>query len=66
MGLVDRLIAYEEGQITDDDEVTLFQHLIDTGLLVVSRGQDSPPTLPNSPGPFSLIRHNTPGAGPNG
>ena len=32
MGLVDRLIAYEEGQITDgDEEVTLFQHLIETG-----------------------------------
>jgi len=29
--LVDRLIAYEEGQITDDEEVALFQHLIDTG-----------------------------------
>jgi len=28
---VDRLIAYEEGQITDDEEVALFQHLIDTG-----------------------------------
>ena len=29
--LVDRLIAYEEVQITDDEEVALFQHLIDTG-----------------------------------
>lgn len=31
MQLVDRLIAYEEGQITDDEEVAFFQHLIDTG-----------------------------------
>ena len=31
MHLVDQLIAYEEGQITDDEEVALFQHLIDTG-----------------------------------
>jgi hypothetical protein len=30
--LVDRLIAYEEGQITqEDEEIALFQHLIDTG-----------------------------------
>lgn len=32
MQLVDRLIAYEEGQITqEDEEIALFQHLIDTG-----------------------------------
>ena len=31
MQLVDQLIAYEEGQITEDEEVALFQHLIDTG-----------------------------------
>jgi hypothetical protein len=29
--LVDQLIAYEEGQITEDQEIALFQHLIDTG-----------------------------------
>jgi hypothetical protein len=29
--LVDQLIAYEEGQITQDEEIALFQHLIDTG-----------------------------------
>ena len=30
--MVDRLIAYEEGQITqEDEEIALFQHLIDTG-----------------------------------
>jgi hypothetical protein len=29
--LVDQLIAYEEGQITEDEEIALFQHLIDTG-----------------------------------
>ena len=30
--LVDKLIAYEEGQITQDEEIIeLFQHLIDTG-----------------------------------
>jgi hypothetical protein len=29
---VDKLIAYEEGQITQDEEIIeLFQHLIDTG-----------------------------------
>ena len=31
MRLVDRLIAYEEGQLTEDEELALFQHLIDTG-----------------------------------
>jgi hypothetical protein len=29
--LVDQLIAYEEGQITEDQEIELFQHLIETG-----------------------------------
>jgi hypothetical protein len=29
--LVDQLIAYEEGQFTEDEEIALFQHLIDTG-----------------------------------
>jgi hypothetical protein len=29
--LVDQLIAYEEGQVTDDEEIELFQHLIETG-----------------------------------
>jgi len=28
---VDRLIAYEEGQLNEDEEIALFQHLIDTG-----------------------------------
>ena len=31
MQLVDRLIAYEEGQLSEDEEIALFQHLIDTG-----------------------------------
>ena len=31
MQLVDQLIAYEEGQLTEDEEIALFQHLIDTG-----------------------------------
>ncbi len=31
MRLVDQLIAYEEGQITEDEEIALFQYLIDTG-----------------------------------
>ncbi len=31
MQLVDQLIAYEEGQTTEDEQVALFQHLIDTG-----------------------------------
>lgn len=26
------IIAYEQGQLTDDETVVLFQHLIDTGL----------------------------------
>jgi hypothetical protein len=29
--LVDQLIAYEEGHLTEDEEIALFQHLIDTG-----------------------------------
>jgi hypothetical protein len=29
--LTDQLIAYEEGQITEDQEIELFQHLIETG-----------------------------------
>jgi hypothetical protein len=29
--LADQLIAYEEGQITEDEEIKLFQHLIETG-----------------------------------
>jgi hypothetical protein len=28
---MDRLIAYEEGQMNEDEEIALFQHLIDTG-----------------------------------
>ena len=31
MQLVERLIAYEEGYMTDNEEIALFQHLIDTG-----------------------------------
>ncbi len=31
MQLVDQLIAYEEGQMTEDEEIALFQHLVDTG-----------------------------------
>jgi hypothetical protein len=29
--LVDQLIAYEEGQITGDEEVAFFEHLVETG-----------------------------------
>jgi hypothetical protein len=29
--LVDQLIAYEEGQVTEDEQIALFQYLIDTG-----------------------------------
>jgi hypothetical protein len=29
--LVDQLIAYEEGQLTEDEEVALFQYLVETG-----------------------------------
>ncbi len=31
MQLVDQLIAYEEGQLTEDEEIALFQHLVETG-----------------------------------
>ena len=31
MRLVDQLIAYEEGQITGDQEIALFEHLVETG-----------------------------------
>jgi len=29
--LVDQLIAYEEGQIPEDQEVAFFEHLVETG-----------------------------------
>jgi hypothetical protein len=29
--LVEQLIAYEEGLMTEDEQIELFQHLIDTG-----------------------------------
>jgi hypothetical protein len=29
--LVDQLIAYEEGQITGDQEIAFFEHLVETG-----------------------------------
>jgi hypothetical protein len=29
--LVDQLIAYEEGQLTEDQEIALFEHLVQTG-----------------------------------
>ena len=32
MRLVDQLIAYEEGQITHDEEVASFAHLVKTGV----------------------------------
>ena len=31
MQLVDQLIAYEEGQLTEDEEIALFEHLVQTG-----------------------------------
>lgn len=31
MHLVDQLIAYEEGQITGDEEIAFFEHLVETG-----------------------------------
>jgi hypothetical protein len=30
--LVDQLIAYEEGQITQDEELAFFEHLVETGV----------------------------------
>ena len=32
MRLVEQLIAYEEGQITHDEEVAFFEHLVETGV----------------------------------
>ena len=32
MRLVDQLIAYEEGQLTEDEEIALFQYLVETGV----------------------------------
>ena len=32
MRLVDQLIAYEEGQITYDEEIAFFEHLVETGV----------------------------------
>jgi len=29
--LVDQLIAYEEGQLTEDEEIAFFEHLVQTG-----------------------------------
>jgi hypothetical protein len=31
VGLVDQLIAYEEGQITGDEEVAFFEQLVESG-----------------------------------
>ena len=31
MQLVDRLIAYEEGQLTEDQEMAFFEYLVETG-----------------------------------
>ena len=31
MQLVDQLIAYEEGQLTEDEEIAFFEHLVETG-----------------------------------
>ncbi len=30
--IVDMLMAYEEGSLSQNDEIKLFQHLVDTGL----------------------------------
>ena len=32
MRLVDLLIAYDESQVTQDEEVALFEHLVETGV----------------------------------
>ena len=32
MRVVDQLIAYEEGQLTEDQEIALFEHLVETGM----------------------------------
>ncbi|MCA1738120.1 MAG: hypothetical protein LC740_04605 [Actinobacteria bacterium] len=31
MQLVDQLIAYEEGQLTEDQQIAFFEHLVQTG-----------------------------------
>ena len=32
MQLVDQLIAYEEGQLTEDQQIAFFEHLVQTGM----------------------------------
>lgn len=32
MSNIDRLIAFEQGELGDDEIIELFQHLVDTGL----------------------------------
>jgi hypothetical protein len=38
VGLVDELIAYEEGQITGDEEIAFFERLVETGTCWQLRG----------------------------
>lgn len=32
MGMLDMIIAYEQGELDDDETVTLFQELVDNGM----------------------------------
>ena len=38
MRLVAQVIAYEEGQITQNEEVAFFAHLVETGCAGICRG----------------------------
>lgn len=36
--LVDSIIAYEQGELTEDETVEMFQHLLDTGKISALQG----------------------------
>ena len=38
LSLTDQIIAYEEGELDEDEEIVLFQRLVDTGLAWTLQG----------------------------